>query len=226
VKTVDLETVSAELDTLLARAVSGEIFDEPPFDSAPDRLKVLADIAFSGDGEPTSFRGFFDAIRRAVAAKERAGVPDLPVRILTNGIDLDREEVVDALAWLDGRGGEVWAKLDAGTEGYYERIARTSTPLAKVLGNLTAAARLRPIVIQALFMAIDDAPPPEPEIGAWLGRLEEIRDGGGRVKLVQVYTVARAPAEGYVSPLPLDELERIAGLVRDRLGVPADAYGS
>jgi wyosine [tRNA(Phe)-imidazoG37] synthetase (radical SAM superfamily) len=160
-----------------------------------------------------------------VAAKERAGVPDLPVRVLTNGIDLDREEVVEALAWLDGRGGEVWAKLDAGTEAYYDRVARTKTPLARVMENLTAAARIRPLVIQSLFMTLDGEPPPESEIEAWLGRLGDLLAAGGRIARVQVYTVARAPAETWVGALPLTELSRIAALVTDRLGVPADAFG-
>ena len=69
-------------------------------------------------------------------------------------------------------------------------------------------------------------PPPESEIEAWLARLEGILAAGGRLSHVQVYTVARRPAEGFVGALANEELERIAALVRDRLGVPADAYGS
>jgi wyosine [tRNA(Phe)-imidazoG37] synthetase (radical SAM superfamily) len=226
VKSVDLGIVEAELGPLLAAGASGEIFGEEPFRSAPEPLHRLADIAFSGDGDPTSFRGFFDACRIAVRAKEAAGVPDLPVRIITNAIDLDREEVVEALAYLDERGGEVWAKLDAGTEVYYDRIARTSTPLGKVLRNITETARLRPVTIQALFLTEGGEPPLEAEIDAWLDRLGEILAAGGRLSHVQVYTVARRPAEGYVGALPDEELERVAALVRDRIGVPADAYGS
>ncbi len=225
VRTVDLDRVESELSPLLALGASGKIFGEEPFRSAPESLHRLADIAFSGDGEPTSFRGILDACRRVVRAKDDAGVPDLPVRIITNAIDLDREEVVRALELLDDHAGEVWAKLDAGTESYYDRVARTSTPLPRVLANITETARLRPVAIQALFLTLDGAPPPEAEIEAWLGRLEEILAAGGRLSHVQVYTVARRPAEDFVGALEDGELDRIAALVRDRVGVAADAYG-
>jgi wyosine [tRNA(Phe)-imidazoG37] synthetase (radical SAM superfamily) len=224
VKKVDLDRLQAELDALLPQAVSGEIFYEEPFLSAPGHLHRLADIAFSGDGEPTSFRGFLEACRRVVAAKERAGVPDLPVRILTNAIDLDRDEVVEALAFLDDHQGEVWAKLDAGTQDYYERVARSKSPLEKVLSNISAAARIRPVVIQALFLSLDGREPPDAEIEAWLARLEEIRAAGGELAHVQVYTLARPPAEPWVSAISRDTLERIAVRVRERLDVPAEVY--
>ncbi|MCU0726145.1 MAG: radical SAM protein [Planctomycetes bacterium] len=223
--TVDLEVVERELRDLLSRAVSGEIFAEEPFRPAPERLRRLADVAFSGDGEPTSFRGFPEACLRVVRVKETCGVPDLPVRIITNAIDLDREEVREALRFLDGRGGEVWAKLDAGTEEHFRRVARTATPFAKILRNITETARERPVVIQSLFCRLDGAPPPGAEIDAWLGRLGDILGGGGRIDLVQVYTTARPPAERFVSPLSLEELEGIAARVRSALGLRADAYG-
>jgi wyosine [tRNA(Phe)-imidazoG37] synthetase (radical SAM superfamily) len=223
-KTVDLDVVSRELADLLAEAVSGRIFAEPPFAEAPDRLKVLGDIAFSGDGEPTSFRGFLDACRRVIAAKDAAGVPDLPVRTITNAIDLDRAEVIEAMALLDDHGGEIWAKLDAGTQAYFDRVARTKTPLDKVVRNIAAAAKLRPVVIQALFMETYGEGPGGAEIDAWCARLEEMVDAGGRISLVQVYTVARAPAESWVGALATDELERIAAQVTERLGIPAEVY--
>jgi wyosine [tRNA(Phe)-imidazoG37] synthetase (radical SAM superfamily) len=224
VRTVDVDVMERELRGLLERAVSGVLFREDPFVSAPADLHRLADIAFSGDGEPTSFRGFLDASRRVVAAKEAAGCAELPVRILTNGIDLNREEVVRALALLDDHGLEVWAKLDAGTQPFFDRVARTATTLDRILANVTACSRLRPVVIQALFFRMGGHPPPEPEIDAWLGRLRTVLDDSGRISLVQVYTVARRPAEDVVSPLDPTELERIAERVRGELGLPAEVY--
>jgi wyosine [tRNA(Phe)-imidazoG37] synthetase (radical SAM superfamily) len=224
VRTVDLDVMERELRGLLGRAVSGALFRGEPFASAPDHLHRLADVAFSGDGEPTSFRGFLDAARRVVAVKEAAGCADLPVRLLTNGIDLDREEVVRALALLDDRGLEVWAKLDAGTQSFFDRVARTATPLDRILANLTACAKLRPVVIQALFFRIQGESPPKSEIDAWLDRLRTVLDGSGRISLVQVYTVARRPAEDEVSPLDPGELEHIAERVRRELALSAEVF--
>jgi len=224
VKTVDLDRMEEELTELLARGADGSLLALTPFSEAPKELRTLADIAFSGDGEPTSFRGFLDACRRAVRAKEATGVPDLPVRVITNGIDLDRAEVVEALAFLDDHAGEVWAKLDAGTQEYYDRVNRTSTPLAKVVENIREAARIRPLVIQSLFLSMDGEPTPDAEVEAWILRLREITEGGGTVSLVQVYTVARPPAETGVAAVSGEHLARIAGLVRGRLGLRAEVY--
>jgi wyosine [tRNA(Phe)-imidazoG37] synthetase (radical SAM superfamily) len=224
VRTVDLPRMEEELTELLSRAADGDLFELEPFASAPAHLHRLADVAFSGDGEPTSFRGFFEACRCVVRAKERAGVPKTPVRLITNAIGLDREEVVRALAYLDGNGGEVWAKLDAGTPEYFDRIARTKAPFEKVLRNLTATARIRPITIQALFLRLEGEDPPAGEIEAWLGRLEDILEAGGRLSLVQIYSVARPPAESLVTAVEPLFLTELAAEVTRRTGVAAKAY--
>jgi len=42
--------------------------------------------------------------------------------------------------------------------------------------------------------------------------------------LVQVYTVARTPAETFVTPLNNDEVDALAALVRQRTGLKAEAF--
>jgi hypothetical protein len=90
--------------------------------------------------------------------------------------------------------------------------------------NIIDAARVRPIRIQSLFMQIEGAPVPHEEISAFIERLSEIRDAGGAVMGVQVYTVARRPAETYVTPLADQALEAIAARVRKETGLLANAY--
>ena len=46
------------------------------------------------------------------------------------------------------------------------------------------------------------------------GGFNRLLDGGARISLVQVYTVARRTAEAYVTPLTADELEQVAAGVR------------
>jgi hypothetical protein len=69
--------------------------------------------------------------------------------------------VAAALETLDRNGGEIWAKLDAGTEAYYRRIARTNVPWTRILGNIRQAARARPLVIQTLWARMAGEPPPD-----------------------------------------------------------------
>ena len=57
--------------------------------------------------------------------------------------------------------------------------------------------------------------------------MTEIVSGGGRIKLVQIHTVARTPAESWVTPLSREELDALAELVAARTGLPvAKFYGS
>ena len=125
---------------------------------------------------------------------------------------------------MDANNGEIWGKLDAGTEAYYQAIDRTKVKLAEVLENLVVAARKRPIVIQSLFMRLRDEPPPLAEQVAYCDRLCEIVAGGGRIKLVQIHTIARRPAESFASPLHDGEVDALAELVRKRTGLPVATY--
>ncbi len=56
-------------------------------------------------------------------------------------------------------------------------------------------------MIQTLWMKVrGEAPPPE-EIDAYCDRLNELLKAGGRLKALQLYTIARATAETWVAPL-------------------------
>ncbi len=147
--------------------------------------------------------------------------------LITNASMFHRPHVQRGLAILDANNGEIWAKLEAGTDEYYQLIDRTPIPFRQILDNITAAARVRPLVIQALFMRVDGEPPSPAELEAFCDRLSEITAAGGRIKLVQVYTIARRPTETYVAPLADAEVDAIVELVRQRTGLDAAAfYGS
>jgi hypothetical protein len=131
--------------------------------------------------------------------------------------------VQKALAFLDEHNGEIWAKLDAGTQEYYQFIERTGIPLARALANIAAAGKLRPIVIQSLFMTVDGAGPSDAEIAAYIDRLRELKDQGTQIKLVQVYTVARNTAMPNVLPLANIALDGITRQVQ-ALGLNAETF--
>jgi hypothetical protein len=66
--------------------------------------------------------------------------------------------------------------------------------------------------------------PPAAELEAFCDRLNEITGAGGKLKLVQIYTVARRPAESFVAPLADDEVDAIVELVKRRTGLHAMGY--
>jgi wyosine [tRNA(Phe)-imidazoG37] synthetase (radical SAM superfamily) len=222
---VDEAVLEKELESILVQASDGSLFSSPSFRGVPDPLRRLADVAFAGDGEPTTYPRFREVVARVIGLKKKLGLEGLKIAVLTNATVLDRPAVRDALALLDESDGEIWAKLDAGTEAYYEEVCVPGgSRFSRILANILDAARVRPVVIQSLFLRLEDRPPPEAEIDAFCDRLREISAAGGRIRLVQVYTVARRPAKSTVSPLADAEVSAIAERVKTRTGLKVEAY--
>ncbi len=221
---VETDQLLTELESLLELATSGRLYETPRFRTTPEPLRRLNDIAFSGDGEPTTYRNFDEIVASVADTKRRFGLDKTKLVLITNASMFHRPAVERGLAILDANQGEIWAKLDAGTEDYYALVERTKIPFARVLANITAAAAVRPLVIQALFMQIHGEPPPAEEIDAFCDRLLEITSGGGQLKLVQIYTVARQPAESYVTPLSNSAVDTIVARVRERTGLSTVGY--
>lgn len=211
---VDLPAMLAELEQTLEAAVSGRLFQHSDFSGVPASLRRLNDIAFSGDGEPTSHRNFDQVVAASAELKRRLGLDGVKMILITNASLFHRPHVLRGLETLDANQGEIWAKLDAGSEDYFRKVERTPIKLARILENITQAARQRPLVIQSLFMRIDGESPDDAELITYCQRLREIAAAGGRLKLVQICTVARRPAEAYVQPLKDAEVDRIVQMVR------------
>jgi wyosine [tRNA(Phe)-imidazoG37] synthetase (radical SAM superfamily) len=221
---VDLEMLSAELDRVLEAGRDGTLYDSQPFDSLPVEHRGIRDIAFSGDGEPTTFPRFTDAVRIAAAARERFALNSAKIVLITDAAYLQKTGVREGLTILDRNGGEVWAKLDAGTEEHFRRVCRPNVPFQTILDNILETAIVRPIVIQSLWMRIEGSGPDRGEISAYCRRINTILEGGGRLRNIQIYTVARCPAESSVEMLPDSELDSIAEAVRRNVPVPVETY--
>jgi wyosine [tRNA(Phe)-imidazoG37] synthetase (radical SAM superfamily) len=221
---LDCDRLMLELEEMLDLVQSGQLFEMERFRNTPCELRKLNDIAFSGDGEPTTPREFPELVHRVAELKRRRGLQGVKLVLITNATMFHRTAVASALRVLDANDGEIWAKLDAGTDAYYHLVDRTTIPFRQVLDNIRAAARERPIVIQSLFMRVHDVPPTTAELDAYVERLREIVAGGGSIKLVQVYTVARIPTESYVTPLADQEVDAVVRRVQQSAGLPAEAF--
>jgi wyosine [tRNA(Phe)-imidazoG37] synthetase (radical SAM superfamily) len=224
VRKVDLPTLKAELESLLDAAIDQSLFTDPPLDCLAQDHRAIRDIAFSGDGEPTTCPKFDEAVRIAAEARQARDLRDTRLVLITNACYLAKPIVRAALRILDVNNGEIWAKLDAGTQAYDESVNRSATPLAHVLANILDAAIVRPIVIQSLWMQIHGQPPPEGELHAFADRLKDIMAAGGKIKLVQVYTIARKTTEPYATPLSRQQLDALAATLRAAVNVPLEVY--
>jgi wyosine [tRNA(Phe)-imidazoG37] synthetase (radical SAM superfamily) len=221
---VETDALVAELRATLDFVASGAIYTTERFRSVPPELRRLNDIAFSGDGEPTTYKNFDELMQQCAEIKAAAGLDDVKMVLITNASMFHRPHVQRGLEILDQNNGEIWAKLDAGTDEYYHLIERTPIPFRQILDNITAAAQVRPLVIQSLFMRVNGEPPTPAELEAFCERLNEITTAGGKLKLIQIYTIARRPAESYVAPLENAEVDAIVALVKRRTGLNAIGY--
>jgi wyosine [tRNA(Phe)-imidazoG37] synthetase (radical SAM superfamily) len=214
-KDVDLDILREELRDMLRIYQDGTLFEREPFASAPQAWRRLNDIAFSGDGEPTTCPVFEQAVEVAWEMREEMGFDAAKLILITDAACLDRPGVQRGLRRMQGGAHEIWAKLDAGTDDYYKVVNRSSIPFSRILKNITETARWCPLIIQSLFLRVFGAPPTEQEICAYVGRLREIQAQGGKILGLQLYTVARPTPMNWATALSDKELDKIAILVKD-----------
>jgi wyosine [tRNA(Phe)-imidazoG37] synthetase (radical SAM superfamily) len=216
---IDMAKLESELGGMLDDIVEGDFLER----SAPPEARELKDVAFSGNGEPTTSPQFAEAI--ALAARllaERA--LDVPVTLITNGSMLNKARNLDALEVLRGHHGRVWFKLDVGTSEGARRVNGQPLDLETHLKRLRQSAERCPTWVQTCVFAMDGEPPPEPELDAYVEHLRRLTDEGVPLEGVLLYTLARpsmqpeAPRLAALDRAWLDQLaERIvvAGLKVD-----------
>ncbi len=221
---VDLPQLLDELNETIDLVSSGRIWDTDKFQTTPAELRRWNDVAFSGDGEPTTHRNFDQVVEACLQVQERHAATDVPLVLITNASMFHRDHVQHALRLLDQSDGQIWAKLDAGTESYFKSICRTPFSLQQILDNILLAARSQSLVIQSLFLRAEGEPPDDAEIDAYIGRLTDIITCGGTIRNVQIYTVARPTSEDWATALSDDQVDSIVQRVRLATGLRVDGY--
>jgi len=223
-KDVDLLQVRDELRWLVRHALDGGLAREPKFDEVPDFTRHIRDIAFSGDGEPTMVHNFAECVQVAVEAKEEFRLDTTRIVLITDAAGLDKTSVKAGLALMDRHQGEIWGKLDAGTEGYYQLVNRSPVKFERILANLRDTARVRPIIIQSLFLKTHGAVMDTPELHAYCQRLRDIVFAGGQIREVHAYTIARPTPEPWATALTAAELVKIAETIRQETGLKVEIF--
>jgi wyosine [tRNA(Phe)-imidazoG37] synthetase (radical SAM superfamily) len=224
VSNVDLSQMRDELVAMIRFARDGGLAREPKFDEVPWLTRDVKDIAFSGDGEPTMIANFAECVRVVAEVKQNEGLPKAKIVLVTDAAGLDKADVKRGLEIMDANNGEVWAKLDAGTEAYFKLVNRTSVRFERVLANLQETARARPIIIQTLFLKVHGEPVSPAELTAYCGRLNGIVRGGGKIQEVHAYTVARPTPETFATKLSASELEEIGEIIRRETSLPVRTF--
>jgi len=222
-KELDVNVMAAELQKTLALVQSGAIRERPAYRALSNDLLQLRHVAFSGDGEPTLCPNFREAVEVVVHVRARILTSFFKLVLITNTTGLDLPVVQNSLKYFT-RDDEVWAKLDAGTQHYMDKVNRSVIPLEKVLENILLVGRHRPVVIQSLFPMIDGQEPPPEEIDEYVNRLTELKNGGAQISMVQIYSATRPMQHSDCGHLPLKSLSRICQKIKLATGLKAEVF--
>lgn len=200
-----------ELDSFLAEITQGDFmttYVEP-------EARMLKDIAFSGNGEPTSSLQFDQALIIVEKLRSRYQLgSSVKTRLITNGSLMHRPTVLANIQHLSRLNGEVWFKLDAGTRNDIQRINHVHVNPQQHLKKLKACAALCPTFIQTCVFGWHTQLPDATFVQAYLDCVSQVRD---EIKGIYLYGVARPsyqPEAQFISRLPMDWLQTFADNIR------------
>jgi wyosine [tRNA(Phe)-imidazoG37] synthetase (radical SAM superfamily) len=192
------------------------------FKDIPNRKKILRDIAISGDGEPTLFPGFA-RLCRALYTMQLNSSQDFKLVLITNSTRLDRP-VLEGIGYLLKHEGEVWAKLDSGSQSWYKKINAGKMSLEKIEKNLIKAGKKFPLIIQTMLVKYQGHLPSKSELSLYCRRLRRILKAGASIRKIQLYTINRPSAHNYCQPVSRKFLTEAGRQIRDAVGIEVKVY--
>lgn len=211
---IDLARLEGELRSFLDEVVHGDFMERV----VPEGSRRLNDVAFSGDGEPTSAREFESVVELVGGILAEFGLlPATKLVLITNGSLVNQSPVQRGIERMRSFHGEVWFKLDRATD---EALGRTNDyhgGLERLFANLGIASRACPTWIQTCVFARKGEPPSRRERDAYLRAIERVRAEELPVEGVLLYGLARPshqPEAPELEALPAEWLERFADEIR------------
>ena len=211
---VDLEKLAGELHGFLRELLQGDFMQR----RVPTEARRLADIALSGNGEPTSAREFaqvIDLIGGTMAELDLIGKVKLV--LITNGSLIQRPKVREGLRKMASLGGEVWFKMDSATANGMRRINGTRQTVEKMHDNLRTAALLCPTWLQTCVFEFDGQLPADAEREAYLSFIGRLRAEKVPLRGVLLYCLARPsmqPEAMRLSALPQEWMLNFAAEIK------------
>ena len=212
---VDLVLLEKELRGFLNELLNGDFMQT----RVPEGARRINDIALSGNGEPTSAAEFSQVIGLIGNLKRELALSEhIKLLLITNGSLLQRENVQLGLRQMAQLNGEVWFKLDRGSEQGMARINDTRSSMHKVRENLIAAIACCPNTwLQTCWFALDGNAPSLQDEDDYLKVLHELLQLGVKPKGVMLYGIARTsmqPEAPRLKALSLEQMQYFAERIR------------
>jgi wyosine [tRNA(Phe)-imidazoG37] synthetase (radical SAM superfamily) len=185
---MDFELLEQELRQFLHDVLHGDFYEQ--FEIAQE-LRVIKDIAISGNGEPTSLVGFEKAITLIGEVATELGIfPSANFVLITNGSLMHQNKVQLGLKKLNHYHGQVWFKLDSATEAGRKQLNNTDQSAQKALAGLINCAQLCKTKLQTCVLNYQGQGLVNSEKIAYLELLKQIK-AQTTISEIMLYTIAR-----------------------------------
>ena len=204
---IELDVLENELRLFLHDIIHGDYMERHV--AIEDRH--LKDIAFSGNGEPTSAAEFPQVILIVKKILQEFDLlHKIKIRLITNGSLMHEASVLKSIEMLEEINGEVWFKVDAASEETIKTINQVNLKPNQILERLLNTANICPTFVQTCIFMINGKSPDEKDIDAYI---ELINKAKKIIKGVHLYGLARPslqPRAGDLGRISEDELKNIA----------------
>ena len=206
---IELDVLEQELRFFLNEIIHGDYMEKNV--SLEDRH--LKDIAFSGNGEPTSANEFPEVI--SIVKKilsEFNLLHKIKIRLITNGSLMHQTSVIKSVGMLKEMNGEVWFKVDAATEESIKTINQVNLKPHQILERLKNSANVCPTFIQTCIFTIDDKGPSKKDIDAYVELINEVKS---IIQGVHLYGLARPSLQPQAKNLGRIEEEILQNIAKE-----------
>jgi wyosine [tRNA(Phe)-imidazoG37] synthetase (radical SAM superfamily) len=213
---IELDVLENELRFFLHEIIHGDYMKK----NVAIEDRHLKDIAFSGNGEPTSAEEFPQVILIVKKILQEFDLlHKIKIRLITNGSLMHQPSVLESIRMLEEINGEIWFKVDAATEDTIKTINQVNLKPNQILERLLNTANICPTFVQTCIFTIDGKSPNEKDIDAYV---ELINKAKMNIKGVHIYGLARPslqPRAKDLGRVTEEELQSIAKKLLD-LNIP------
>ena len=185
---INLIKLEQELDYMINWIINDDFISK----YAPIELSRFNDICISGNGESTLSKQFLPTVELIVKLRNKYSIDnEVKTVLITNGSELDRNDIQKSLKILATINGEVWFKVDSATSLGINSINQVAISIEKIKKKLILSSSLCKTYIQTCMFQINNQNPSPSEIAKYVEFVTSVKD---HIAGILLYSVARNPA--------------------------------
>jgi len=210
---IELDVLENELRLFLHDIIHGDYMER----NVAIEDRHLKDIAFSGNGEPTSAAEFPQVILIVKKILQEFDLlHKIKIRLITNGSLMHEASVLKSIEMLEEINGEVWFKVDAATEETIKTVNQVNLKPNQILERLLNTANICPTFVQTCIFMINGKSPDDKDIDAYI---ELINKAKKIIKGVHLYGLARPSLQPRARDLERISEEELKNIAKKLIGL-------